>query len=205
MPTNVQIPALGESISEATLIKWYKNDGEMVKTDEPLCELETDKANVDLPSPASGVIKRIKPEGAKVKIGDTIATIDPAAKPAPIKPPTVPAGAALKSSSAPQPSKPSPPRDDLSPAVRRLVDENQLDTSTINASGPGGRITKEDVLKYLESRKSDGNGAQTQAEDSRATDADPGEAALLMTAPSATQDGPVHRETMSKIRRKIAE
>src|SRR5947208_761054 len=108
MPTNVQIPALGESISEATLVKWHKNDGDMVKADEPLCELETDKANVDLPSPAAGVIKRIKPEGAKVKIGDTIATIDPAGKPAPTKPPTVSAGAPPKSSSNPQPPKPSP-------------------------------------------------------------------------------------------------
>src|SRR5436309_14389180 len=82
MPTNVQIPALGESVSEATLIKWHKNDGDFVKTDDPLCELETDKANVDVPSPVSGVIKRSVPEGAKVKIGDTIATIEPSDKPA---------------------------------------------------------------------------------------------------------------------------
>src|SRR5436853_7530887 len=81
MPTNVQIPALGESISEATLIKWHKNDGELVKTDEPICELETDKANVDVPSPGTGVIKRSVPEGTKVRIGQTIATIDPDAKP----------------------------------------------------------------------------------------------------------------------------
>src|SRR5438034_5602102 len=82
MPTtNVQIPALGESVSEATLIKWHKNDGELVKTDEPICELETDKANVDVPSPGTGVIKRAVPEGTKVRIGQTIATIDPDAKP----------------------------------------------------------------------------------------------------------------------------
>src|SRR3954471_22129910 len=80
MPMNVQIPGLGESVSEAVLIKWHKNDGEFVKTDEPLCELETDKANVDVPSPAAGVIKRSVPEGTKVRIGQTIATIDPDAK-----------------------------------------------------------------------------------------------------------------------------
>src|SRR5437867_12094813 len=78
MPTNVQIPALGESVSEATLIKWHKNDGDVVKTDEPICELETDKANADLPSPGSGVIKRLKAEGEKVRIGETIATLEPA-------------------------------------------------------------------------------------------------------------------------------
>src|SRR3954466_15353492 len=76
MPTNVQVPGLGESVSEAVLLKWHKRDGEAVSQDEPICELETDKANVDVPSPASGVIKRTKPEGAKVRIGETIATID---------------------------------------------------------------------------------------------------------------------------------
>src|SRR5262252_7555789 len=81
MPTNVQIPGLGESVSEAVLIKWHKNDGELVKTDEPIAELETDKANVDVPSPGTGVIKRSVQEGTKVRIGQTIATIDPDAKP----------------------------------------------------------------------------------------------------------------------------
>src|SRR3954467_7087152 len=76
MPTNVQVPGLGESVSEAVLIKWHKNDGEMVKTDEPICELETEKANVDVPSPGAGVIRRSVPEGTKVRIGQTIATID---------------------------------------------------------------------------------------------------------------------------------
>src|SRR5205809_4727920 len=99
MPTNVQVPGLGESVSEAVLLKWHKNDGDLVKTDEPICELETDKANVDVPSPGTGVIKRTKPEGAKVHIGETIATIDPSAKPAPtsapapIKPPMASAAA----------------------------------------------------------------------------------------------------------------
>src|SRR5438477_8372734 len=122
MPTNVQIPALGESISEATLIKWHKNDGEMVKTDEPLCELETEKANVDLPSPAAGVIKRIKPEGAKVKIGETIATIDTNGK----------VGSSAPKPSAPTRVAPTPPPApakesvELSPAVRRLIEENNL-------------------------------------------------------------------------------
>jgi 2-oxoglutarate dehydrogenase E2 component (dihydrolipoamide succinyltransferase) len=77
MPTNVQIPALGESVTEAVLLRWHKQDGEPVAQDEPLCELETDKANVDLPSPAAGVLTRGKPEGAKVRIGETIATIEP--------------------------------------------------------------------------------------------------------------------------------
>src|SRR5581483_1468062 len=80
MAINVQIPSLGESVSEAVLLKWHKNDGDMVKADEPLCELETDKANTDLNAPAAGVFKRSVPEGTKVRIGQTVATIDPDAK-----------------------------------------------------------------------------------------------------------------------------
>src|SRR5207248_11108788 len=80
MPTNVEIPALGESVQEAVLLKWHKNDGDAVTKDEPLCELETDKANVDVPSPAAGVLRRVKDEGATVHIGETIARIDEGGK-----------------------------------------------------------------------------------------------------------------------------
>ncbi len=73
MAINVQIPNLGDSVNMAILLKWHKNDGDMVKADEPLCELETDKANLDLPSPGAGVIKRSVAEGAKVRVGQTIA------------------------------------------------------------------------------------------------------------------------------------
>jgi 2-oxoglutarate dehydrogenase E2 component (dihydrolipoamide succinyltransferase) len=137
---NVQIPGLGESVSEAVLIKWHKSDGEMVKTDEPIAELETDKANVDVPSPGSGVIKRSVPEGTKVRIGQTIATIDADAKAT-----TKPAASGGTKSAAPAPAKapevPAKSEERLSPAVRRMVDEHQLDTSKIPPTGPGGRIT----------------------------------------------------------------
>src|ERR1700722_9613397 len=76
MPTNVDIPVLGESVREAVLLKWHKSDGDTVAKDEPLVALETDKANVDVPSPAAGVIRRTKEEGATVKIGETIARIE---------------------------------------------------------------------------------------------------------------------------------
>src|SRR5215468_10332915 len=76
MPTNVDVPALGESVREAVLIKWHKNDGDPVAAAEPIAELETDKANVDVPAPAAGVLKRVKKEGDTVAIGETIATID---------------------------------------------------------------------------------------------------------------------------------
>src|SRR5687767_6284009 len=76
MPTNVDVPALGESVREAVLIKWHKQDGDAVAAAEPIAELETDKANVDVPAPTAGVIRRVKKEGDTVTIGETIARID---------------------------------------------------------------------------------------------------------------------------------
>src|SRR3954463_1169984 len=84
MSTNVAVPALGESVSEAKLLKWHKKDGERVSADEPLAELETEKANVDVPAPTAGVLTRSVSEGTTVHIGDTIATIDESSKPAPM-------------------------------------------------------------------------------------------------------------------------
>src|SRR3954470_24562787 len=73
---NVDVPALGESVREAILIKWHKGDGEAVAAAEPIAELETDKANVYVPAPSAGVLRHVKEEGATVAIGDTIARID---------------------------------------------------------------------------------------------------------------------------------
>jgi 2-oxoglutarate dehydrogenase E2 component (dihydrolipoamide succinyltransferase) len=139
---------MGDSVREAVLLKWHKSDGDLVTKDELLCELETDKANVDLPSPAAGVLRRVKDAGATVQVGETVGRIDDAV-----------AGATAKS---PAPGAPAPAvapvetpaaatsTEELSPSVRRLVEENKLDVSKIPATGPGGRLTKEDVLKYLE-------------------------------------------------------
>jgi 2-oxoglutarate dehydrogenase E2 component (dihydrolipoamide succinyltransferase) len=204
MPTNVQVPGLGESVSEAVLIKWHKNDGELVKTDEPIAELETDKANVDVPSPGTGVIKRSVQEGTKVRIGQTIATIDPDAKPS-AKPAASGGGKPATSgasSKAPEPAL-TPAKgttEELSPAVRRMVEEHQLNPSEIVPTGPGGRITKGDVVKHMEGRNE-------AAAPGRATDADFAAATPIIETPppSTKSDGAVRRVPMSKIRKKIAE
>jgi 2-oxoglutarate dehydrogenase E2 component (dihydrolipoamide succinyltransferase) len=141
MPTNVDIPGLGDSVREAVLIKWHKADGERVSADEPLAELETDKANVDLPSPAAGILRRVKPEGSTVQIGETVARIDDAGAAAP-----APAAKAAGGNGA----SVATATEELSPAVTRLVAENGLNPADIKATGPGGRITKEDVLNHLE-------------------------------------------------------
>jgi 2-oxoglutarate dehydrogenase E2 component (dihydrolipoamide succinyltransferase) len=164
MAIDIAVPSLGESISEAVLLRWLKNDGDTVKSDEILVELETDKANVDLPSSATGVLRQVKKAGETVKVGETIARIEeggtgaapsaagtssPAAKTAP---PASTSGAT---------TSPSAQTQDLRPSVRRLVDENKLDPSTLTATGPGSRILKEDVLRHLDksSPAGEGNGA----------------------------------------------
>ena len=144
MPTNVDIPALGESVREAVLLKWHKADGETIAKDEPLCELETDKANVDVPAPAAGVLRRAKEEGATVKIGETIARIEESSAGSTTAPKSI--AVEIPKPPATEPADAA----DLSPAVRRLVDENKLNPALIPATGPNGRLIKEDVLKHLE-------------------------------------------------------
>ncbi|MGH7787481.1 MAG: biotin/lipoyl-containing protein, partial [Candidatus Binatia bacterium] len=79
MPVDVQIPTLGESVSEGVIVRWIKQDGESVAMDEPLFELETDKASIEIPAPSGGVVKILSKEGATVKVGDVVARIDGAA------------------------------------------------------------------------------------------------------------------------------
>src|ERR1700744_3973281 len=98
MPTNVEIPPLGESVSEAVLLRWLKEEGQFVNANDPTGDLETDKANVDLPAPSSGVLRRAKQPGDTVHIGETIARIDEAA-----------AGASAPAASAAAPAKPAAP------------------------------------------------------------------------------------------------
>src|SRR5690348_15364661 len=127
MPTNIEVPSLGESITEAVLLRWLKNDGEYVATDEPLAELETDKANVDIPAKTAGVLRQAKKPGDTVKVGETIARIDEAPAGAP-----KPAASAPKAAEAPAKATVAAPAksqtqstEDLRPSVRRLVEENK--------------------------------------------------------------------------------
>src|SRR5512135_1052995 len=139
MPIDVRIPTLGESVSEGVIVRWIKAEGAAVQMDEPLLELETDKASVEIPATEAGVLKIVKAEGTTVQVGDVVARIETGAvqakaaapKPAePTAPPPEPSPA------APEPA--APPAGILSPAVRRLVEEHGLDAHTIKASGRGG-------------------------------------------------------------------
>jgi len=143
MPTNIVVPELGESVTEAVLIRWLKNDGDAVARDEAVAELETDKANADLTATATGVLRPLKAPGDTVKVGETIARIEEAAAGSaattPSKAATVPT-ASPKSATKPE---------DLAPAVRVLSAENNLEAADVAGSGRGGRVTKEDMVKHL--------------------------------------------------------
>lgn len=156
MTTEVKVPTLGESITEATLGSWLKKPGDAVKADEAIASLETDKVAIDVPSPVAGVMgQQVVKEGDTVQVGALIATVEAggAASIAAVAPVAAQAVtvAATPVASVATPAAPAADEDPadpltLSPAVRRLVLEHGLDPSKIRGSGKDGRLTKEDVL-----------------------------------------------------------
>ncbi|ALC13493.1 2-oxoglutarate dehydrogenase complex dihydrolipoyllysine-residue succinyltransferase [Sphingopyxis sp. 113P3] len=149
MSTEVKVPTLGESVTEATIGEWLKQPGDAVAVDEPIASLETDKVAVEVPSPVAGVMgQQVAAVGDTVNVGAVIATIEAGAgNPAAAAP--SPAPAAKAEAAAPAPAATGEAADTvptLSPAVRRLVLEHGLDPSKIKGTGKDGRLTKEDVL-----------------------------------------------------------
>ena len=157
--TEIRVPTLGESVTEATIGKWFKHAGDAVAVDEPLVELETDKVTIEVPSPAAGVLAEIAAkDGETVAVGALLGQIkDGAGATAPAKP----APAAEKSSAAAAPVPPPPaaaPAAKAAPAampappsVRKLATETGLDVSTVPGSGKDGRVTKGDMMAAIES------------------------------------------------------
>jgi 2-oxoglutarate dehydrogenase E2 component (dihydrolipoamide succinyltransferase) len=156
---------MGESIFEGTITKWLKKAGDKVQRDEPLFEISTDKVDAEIPAPASGVLQEIKvPEGNTVQVNTVVGVIgdaNGASAPAPAKaaPPAVSAPAAAKKETAAAPPAPaSAPADDedsdvrSSPLVRKLARENNVDLAKVAGTGTGARVTKQDVLDYVEQR-----------------------------------------------------
>lgn len=152
MATEVKVPTLGESVTEATVGQWLKKPGEAVKADEPIVSLETDKVAVDVPAPVAGVLGDIvAKEGDTVEVGALLAYVNEGAAVAAV-PAAAPAAKAEAAAPAPAASAPVAADDEeggnltLSPAVRRLVLEHGLDPSKIKGTGKDGRLTKDDVM-----------------------------------------------------------
>ena len=215
MSVQVEIPSMGESVSEVILLEWLKGDGERVEQDEPLCVLETDKANVELPSPASGALKHLQSTDTTLDIGAVVAEIDETAQAA------APALASKPESAAPKPA-PS-----LSPAVRRLVEEHALDPAAIEGTGKDGRLTKKDVLAHIETLSAPAEPVQpppepepTQSSPTPEPAPSPAPEPTQPPTPEPTQPSPepepappptpsspdlTRREPMSRLRQRIAE
>ena len=189
MLVEVKVPVLAESIPDATLLDWKKQPGEAVARDEILIELETDKVVLEVPAPEAGVLQEIVKQSGDIALSEEVlARIDTdGVAAAPAKSPE-PAPAAA----APQPA-PGPA--DLSPAVRKLVDEHGLDATAISGSGRGGRLTKGDVLAYLE--------VQPRAAPAPAGPAPAAEPSPPPAAPSGARSE--RREPMSRLRSRIAQ
>ena len=173
MSVDVKVPVLAESIADATLLDWRKQPGDPVAKDEILIELETDKVVLEVPAPEAGVLAEVlKQTGDTVLSQEVLARIDTGAGVAAESPDRAPESAATPISPALR-AVPEAGGERLSPAVRRLVEEHALDSSKIPGTGKGGRITKADVLAYLEDA------------------ADPAESAAA-SAPSPVESVPAH-------------
>jgi 2-oxoglutarate dehydrogenase E2 component (dihydrolipoamide succinyltransferase) len=214
MPIEVKIPAVGESITSGVVSVWHKKSGDFVTAGEALFTLETDKVSTEIVAEKNGVLETKVPEGQEVKIGEVVATIDESKPPSEEKkekPPekekepeerkkepegkkkvaeekeTVAAGADRSRPASPTPAT------TLSPAVRRIVEEEEVEPEKISATGKGGRLTKGDVLAAVEGRKS--------AEE---TVSIPRTAPPPPSAAQPSGDGRFTRKKMSPLRRKIA-
>ena len=149
MLVEVKVPALSESVAEATLLSWHKKQGEFVKRDENLIDIETDKVVLELPAPASGVLSKvIKGDGGTVASNEVIATIDTDAK-APAGAAAASAAASLLKSADPPAAKAESPA--VMPSAKKIAADSSLDTSQVSGTGRGGRVTKEDVTNQLQS------------------------------------------------------
>lgn len=204
MATEIKVPALGESVTEATVAKWFKQPGDAVAVDESLCELETDKVTVEVPSPVAGALKaHIVAAGADVEVGAVLCVVDegasgtataaaPAAAPAPAPAPAAPAPVAVAEEPA------------LSPAVQKLITENNLDAGAIQGTGKDGRLVKGDVLAHLEQKATPAPAPAAPAPAAPAPQAAASapQAAQYPTRPAGPREEKV---PMSRLRKRVAE
>jgi len=181
MTIEIKVPQLPESVTDATLVGWHKKVGESVRRDENLVDLETDKVVLEVPAPASGTLIEIKvSDGTTVTSGELLALLDESAAPAAVErqQAEVPAPTAGTAEAAQK----------LSPAVRRLLDEHDLDATSVSGSGKDGRLTKSDVMAYLKSHSDE--------------DVTPGDPAPALPAAGASRTE--QRVPMTRLRARIA-
>ncbi len=203
MAVELKVPAVGESITEVYIGAWLKLEGDAVEKDEPLVEIETDKATLEVPATVSGTLSKVlKQEGESADVGEVIAHIaegEAAAAPAPAAP------APAEEASAAEDVTPATPEDDgeprVMPAAQRLLDENGLSADQVSGTGPGGRVLKEDVQRHLEAAQA------APAAVAPAPTPEPVPQAPPVQAPAPSLDGSRQEDAvpMSPLRRRIGE
>ena len=222
MPTPVLMPQMGESIAEGTIVRWIKKVGDAVDRDEPLFEISTDKVDAEIPAPAAGVLTEIKVnEGETVAVNSVVATIGAASEiskqeplgsaPPPAAPsldsvvprdvdapPAKPAATPRKTNgrTAAKPSEDDSRKQRSSPLVRRIARDNDVDISQIHGSGLGGRVTKNDILEYIDSETGTGDSLGAEA---------PGAKAAELGTRTVDPGSRVEIKPLSVMRKKIAE
>jgi 2-oxoglutarate dehydrogenase E2 component (dihydrolipoamide succinyltransferase) len=144
MIISLKVPTIGESINEVTLSRWLVKDGDIVALDQSLCEFESDKATLEFPSEKSGKIKIIAQEGADLKIGDEIATLDTDFAVAAVARTETPVKEAV-----PEAAQEIKKEVHVTPLAEKIAEENKVDVTKVTGSGTGGRITKDDVLRFI--------------------------------------------------------
>ena len=209
MSNEIRVPALGESITEATIAQWYKKPGDAVSVDEPLCELETDKVTIEVPAHVAGVLSEIiAKEGETVEVGALLASIgEGQGAVAPAVEATPEPAPAPEAASAPEPAPVATPVEapeasaslsaatqDLSPAARRVVEEHGLAPQMIAGTGKDGRITKEDAMQAAQS----GTATPSSAKAASAS------AAAPAASPAVAATGLEERVKMTRLRKTIA-
>ncbi|MGA7537270.1 MAG: 2-oxoglutarate dehydrogenase complex dihydrolipoyllysine-residue succinyltransferase [Steroidobacteraceae bacterium] len=205
MTTEIKVPQLPESITDATLVAWHKRPGDAVKRDENLADLETDKVVLEVPAPANGVLREVKVQtGTVVTAGQVLALVEEGAQAAvSVAAKAAPAAEELKATGTDGARE----KEKLSPSVRRLIEENRLDAAAIPASGRDGRLTKSDVVDFLGRKEAAAPAAAAATSLSTAAPA-PGTA---MRVPAAAAPLPQNgargeqRVPMTRLRQRIAQ
>ena len=226
MSTEIRVPQLPESVADATLVAWHKKPGDAVKRDENLADLETDKVVLEVPAPTNGVLRELKVEsGTTVTSGQVLAVIDESTAAATAGAPAAVSGAAAKAAPAAAARSGEPAgtaatgagsnggatdASRLSPSVRRLVEENKLDPTGIPASGRDGRLTKSDVVDYLDKKGGAAASGPSSAPSGSSAASAPAARAPAPSTAKAPSSGPriaraEQRVPMTRLRQRIAQ
>jgi len=195
MSIEIKVPTMGESVTEATVARWFKREGESVARDEPLCELETDKVTVEVPAPADGAIESIvAKEGATVEVGALLGSMTEGATGVAAVPRKDDKKPEAKRD-APEPAAAAAEARPAAPSAKRIAEEARLDLASVRGTGREGQVTKADALAALDARAKSAKPAPIQA---------PGLTPPGPRANAAKESGREERAPMSRLRRTIA-